>query len=369
MSKYKRRKSKSKQGIGKTLQPDRYLCEAEVVEGLESIARTEIKQVFRDEAILYPAPDVRPKPGIVRFNYNGKLESLTQLKTVIAVYLVGHFSVSRPRALLGHEHFHKLLRHISTARSLSPSGSYQSLYLNAAGSDSSIMKRIKNELAAHTGLSIAHENGDLLIRIRRPLYVEDGWETLVRLTPRPLATRPYRIHDMEGALNATVAHAMALLTSPDSDDLFLNIACGSGTLLIERLACGPSQRAIGCDINPEALHYAQINIGASGYGNNINLIQCDAYTLPMPAESVNMICADLPFGQLVGSHNENVTLYPRILEEAARIAKHRARFVLITHEIRLTEALLQQSAHWETEKVLPVTLSGLHPRIFILRRK
>ena len=35
----------------------------------------------------------------------------------------------------------------------------------------------------------------------------DGWETLVRTTPRPLATRYWRVCNYEAALNATVAHA------------------------------------------------------------------------------------------------------------------------------------------------------------------
>src|SRR5947208_2669780 len=78
--------------------------------------------------------------------------------------------------------------------------------------------------------------------------------------------------------------------------------------------------------------------------------------------------ADLPFGHLVGSHEENVALYPAILREAARVARREAPFVLITHEVRLTEALLAASPEWATDAMLRVTLGGLHPRIFVLRR-
>ena len=64
----------------------------------------------------------------------------------------------------------------------------------------------------------------------------------------------------------------------------------------------------------------------------------------------------------------NVALYPAILGEAARVAEPGARFALISHEIRLLESLLRDSAEWSTERVLRVSLGGLHPRIFLLRR-
>ena len=340
----------------------RYTCEAEIAEGLEDIARQEIA--------AFPGTDVTiTGSGWLRFGYDGPLAALAELKTSIAVYLIWHYPVPRPRALLGHEHFHNLLRQISTVRSLWPSGTFQTFSIGAAGSGSSVMTRLKNDIADHASLDLTEEDkGDLFIRLIRSREHNQGWDVLVRLTPRPLATRPYRVHNMEGALNATVAHAMALLTRPTADDIVLNIACGTGTLLIERLASGPARQAIGCDTSKTALGYARDNIATSDSAAAIQLIQCDARNLPLPSGYANVLCADLPFGQLVGAHADNITLYPHILEEAARVANHGARFALITHEIRLMEGLLAETSLWTTERVLPVTLSGLHPRIFLLRR-
>ncbi len=58
----------------------------------------------------------------------------------------------------------------------------------------------------------------------------------------------------------------------------------------------------------------------------------DATALQFPANTFNAICTDLPWGQLVGSHQHNADLYPRVLAEAARVAAPRARLVLLTHE-------------------------------------
>jgi tRNA (guanine6-N2)-methyltransferase len=158
------------------------------------------------------------------------------------------------------------------------------------------------------------------------------------------------------------------LTNPTPRDVFLNPACGSGALLIERLRCAPAQQTIGCDISPEALVCARANIKASGHSRQIELQAWDARALPLPSRSIDAICSDLPFGNLVGSHEANVALYPSILQEAARVAKPGARFVIISHEVRLMEKVLGRSTGWVAENVLPITLGGLHPRVFVLRK-
>jgi 23S rRNA G2445 N2-methylase RlmL len=219
---------------------------------------------------------------------------------------------------------------------------------------------------------VAIKEGDLQIRLRRASTGDAGWEVLVRLSPRPLTVRPWRACDMEGALNAAVAHAMALLTRPTPDDVFLNIACGSGTLLIERLACGPARRAIGCDTDAGALDCARANVAASGYSARIELHEWDAGALPLATGSVDALCADLPFGHLVGSHEQNKTLYPCLLRQAARVARRGARFSVITHEARLTRTLLaqpEQAAAWDVEETVRVGLGEVQPHLFVLLRR
>lgn len=339
----------------------RYLCEAEVAEGLEQVAADELlTQLGRQQQV------VLTRKGLIQFTYEGNLKSLLGLKTVIAVYLLHSFALPRPKALLGHQHFHTLLNLIRTALNLHKGETFHSLYIDAAGSDSSVMQRLKTELAAEVGLVPIGEKGDLLIRLRRSINGE-GWDALVRLSPRPLATRSWRVCNFEGALNATVAQAIVCFTQPQPDDLFLNLMCGSGTLLIERLSAGKSAQVIGFDSDTDALNCAQENLNASGH--KASLMQADARTIPLPDHSVTKLCADLPFGQLVGSHRENTVLYPAVLHEAARVAASGAIFVVITHEIRLMESVLRQEQLWETKGIYPVTLGGLHPRIYILHKR
>ena len=336
------------------------LYEAEVADGMAEVATEELKNMMGAQGTIYK----QHRSNEIRFAYTGDSQDLLGLQTVLAVYRVLRFPVPRPKALLGHQNFQHLLEQIQAVLQLHENR-YQSLFISAAGSESSVMARIKTELAQALGLSVAQDEGDLLLRIRPTLKASNSWDVLIRLSPRPLATRDWRVCNMEGALNASVANSMVRLTNPTLQDTFLNIACGSGTIMIERLKHLGAKQVIGCDIQPTALICAEENIRASGY-QNIQLLHSDGMNLPFVDNTVDALCADLPFGQLVGSHEENEWLYPAMLTEAARVARSQARFIIITHEVRLMENVLATLDCWQVKQVQMITLSGLHPRIFTL---
>lgn len=341
-----------------------FVCEAEVAEGVEAFAREELRDRYPRHARLEP----QQESGSIRFTYSGDLRLLPRLRTVEAVFLAQRFDVPRPRALMGDASFRLLVRQAQTVLDLY-SGQFKTLYLSAAGAHTPVMTRLKEDLARHTRLKVADEKGDLLIRVRPSK--DGGWETLIRLTPRPLVTREWRVCNYEASLNATVAHVMALMTQPTAQDVFVNLGCGSGTLLIERLSAKRAQRLIGIDNNPQQLVCAAANLEASDSRDGagaVQLVRADMTAAPLPTGCADAVCADLPFGQKVGSHKHNQTLYPRVLDEAARLVKPGGCMVLITHEIRLMEQLMAQAQPWRLEQQIRVTLRGLHPALYLLRR-
>jgi tRNA (guanine6-N2)-methyltransferase len=342
----------------------RFEYEADVLEGLERFAYSELTERLGKRVRVDPAT----RPGTLHFAYTGDLTRLLTMRSMLAIYLVVHFPIPRPRALLGHQHFEALVGAIDTVRALYPPEAYATMRLSAAGEDSSVLLRLKQELSLRTGLALADDEGDLLLRLRRATG-DDGWEMLIRISPRPLATRPWRVCNLPGSLNATLAACMIELTEPSADDVVLNMACGSGTLLIERLAFGRPRAAIGCDTDPAALDCARANLLAAGYEREVRLEQWDAGSTPLRDASVSMICADLPFGQLVGSHRENEQLYPRVFAEAARVAAPGARMVVLTHEVRLLEHVAEQyAAQWSVQEVLRVRSGGMTPRVVLFQR-
>jgi 23S rRNA G2445 N2-methylase RlmL len=359
MRKYTKKKIKRprRPAEGPTLQ-----IEALVAEGLEPFARQELRSFDRPLKLL---DEAEGEP--IRFAYSGGPRALFHLRTVTSLYLRHSYAVPRPRGLLGDENLRRLLDQVATVRAMHPPETFTTLFISAAGAETAVLQRLKEELANRTGLAIGEDDGDLLLRMRRSADGE-GWDVLARLTPRPLATRKWRVCNMQGALNGTVAYVMTLLTRPHPNDLFLNIGCGSGTILIERLFAGEVRRAIGCDTSEEALECARQNVAAAGMSERCELQSWDARALPLNDGSVGALCADLPFGHLVGSHNENVQLYPAMLDEAARVAQPRALGVFLTHELRLMERYLEGTHQWQLERQIKVGLGGLYPRIFVLRR-
>ena len=139
---------------------------------------------------------------------------------------------------------------------------------------------------------------------------------------------------------------------------------------------GGIQGAAGCDIDAAALACAQENLRASGLVDAVDLIRCDAGRVPLPAGWGTTVCADLPFGMLVGSHEKNTSLYPRVLTEAARLLASDGALVVITQEVRLFERIVaEQMGLWSTLRTIPIKLPAntrdgtIRPRIYVLNRK
>ena len=356
--------SKSAKNTGRHAHTPAAMICCEILPGLQPFAQEELTERFGKRIILL----AHDKPDAIYCTYSGDLHDLFSLRTVVSVYLMQQFAIPRPRALLGHEHYHRLLQAIADARSLHADNTFSGLRISAAGSDSSVFAALIDQLCRDTGLPYDDENGDLLLRVRPSALTEDGWEVLIRLTPRPLATRPWRVHNMPGALNATIAAAMIEMTNPRPTDRFLNMMCGSGTLLVERLLRCSATLAVGCDIDANALIGARLNLEAGNAADKALLCAWDATELPFVAGSFNVICADLPWGQLVGTHTDNAALYPKMLTEAARLATPAAYLILLTHEIALLERILPSFADvWKVQDVVRVLQGGLHPRVYVMR--
>jgi SAM-dependent methyltransferase len=311
--------------------------------------------------------------GAVPFEYDGPWPALLTLRTVVAVHAVVATGLPRPTALLGDGTFRQLTAAVGHMRSLFPSGAFRTYRLSAAGAESAAFQRVLSRLGAETGLRPAEDAGDVLLRFRRG--ADGRFELLARISPRPLAARAWRVCNRPGALNAAIASIMASLTQPAPTDVYVNLACGSGTLLIERARLGPAARLLGCDVAPDALECAGRNLAAAALpaaqGPAPELVDWDATALPLDAASVDALTVDLPFGQLVGSHADNATLYPALLTEAARVARPGARLVAITQQVRLFERSVSRD-QWEQDAVLRPTLSTggglIKPGIYVLRR-
>ena len=300
----------------------------------------------------------------LQVGFGGELTSLLSLRRVTAVYLVTRFDVPRPKALLGDQHFRRLLSSTEQVRLLHPKGAFSSFRFGAAGSESSVFQRLAEAISKATKLRFEPNEGELLLRVRPA--EKKGWEVLTRLTPRPLSARDWRVCNLPGGLNACLAVAMNDLVKPG--ERYLNAMCGSGTLLIEQALDGNPKQLVGIDLDKEALECARQNVSAAGLSNAVDLLQADTTALPFPDNSFDIVTADVPWGDAVGSHAANAALYPAFLSEMARVTTPHARLVVLTHDLKLFKEVLSKQNVWHVREEVRVFHGGHYPRMFLLTK-
>lgn len=339
------------------------LYEAEVLRGLSDVARTELGQIERLDVLA-------ATEEAVRFRYGAAAERLLRLRSVVAVYAVRRWDVPRPRGLLGHQQLTELTEWL---RGVVAAGGHTSFRISAAGKESEVMERLAAELAAGLGLPYQPEDGELLLRLRPAAVVQgaeagtesSGWEVMARLTTKPLSARDWRVCNREGGLNASIAYAALALAGLRAADRIFNPMCGSGTLLIERALMGPYEAMVGVDLEAAAVACAQANLKAAG--RRVEVAQVDALNTGLPPRSFDLIVADLPWGDDIGTHGGNAELYPAFLREMYRLCSKGGRLVVITHELRLFERVLQDSL-WQARELAQVYSGGHHPKIYLLTK-
>ena len=337
--------------------------EVETLPGLEVITQREIRQRLGKGARFIGDPNA----GRIPLRYAGGIRDFDSLATAVAVHLVLDFAIPRPKALLGQQHLARLLAACRAVIDAHPPGSFGAFRIGAAGSRSAVYQRLRREIGAATGLDASEDAAHLQIAVRRSL---EGWQVLIRATPMPLSARAWRVCDMPGALNAAIAAAMVSLLPARPTDRLLNLFCGSGTLLVERLLFAPAASATGVDISEDAHECAQANLRASR--RRAALIRADCAALPLPDASADAIMADLPYGMLQRG-GDLTALYRAALAEAGRVAAPGASLALITTRERVLLAALADARLWTPRRSLAVSVpyrnGYITPRIYVARRR
>ncbi|WP_456825710.1 methyltransferase [Cellulomonas sp. P5_E12] len=295
------------------------------------------------------------------------------LRTAVAAFLVLHFDVPRPKSLTSGDHLARIVDAVYVSLRAGGSSSFR---FEAAGSDSAVFERLAALLSEATGLRYDDREGELVVRVRRGVRPgpsgDPGWDVLVRLGSRPLSARRWRVTDYPGAVNATIAAAMVQLGSVDASDRVLNLMCGSGTLLVERLSAGPVTDAVGVDLSADALTASSENLTAATFSRDARLLRADC-TGPALVEAAgtgyDLLLADPPWGTLHGTHATNAEVHAGMLQAAYDAAAPGARFVVLTHEIKVMEQCLRDAdALWRVRSQTRVFAKGHHPRIYVLDR-
>ncbi len=228
-------------------------------------------------------------------------------------------------------------------------------------------RRVDFKHAVETGVL---EHGDHSWRLDEDNAEVEFWATMLRdefiftlrLSDDTMRFRDYKISHRPGSLRPSVAAALALVSNPSHDDVFLDPLCGTGTILIERAHCGRYAMLLGGDSDRDTLEAARENIGPRYKPIEIKL--WDATALRLDDASVDKIVTNLPWGIKHGSHGENRRLYPKLIAEFRRVLKPGGTMVLLSAEMRLMSELWTRS-HLRPSRILRVTVLGAPAAIYI----
>ncbi len=339
--------------------------------GLDAVVLAELRAVAPELRGIHPVPG---RDDSLAGDLAGSFAPLLRLRTAVAPFRVHSFPVARPKSLLSGEYLPQIAETMDVVRRLNPDPP-RSFRIDAAGRDSAVYARFADELVRLTGLRYEPETGSCLLRVRpnpSPNPDGTGWDVLVRLSTGPLSARAWRVADHPAGANATVAAAMARLTRPKPTDRVLNLMCGSGTLLIERLLAAPARSAVGVDIDPASIDYARANLRAAGLAADARLLTADI-TDPgwygSDSTRYDVVLADPPWGDKSGRRDDITRLHEVLLERASAVTAPGARLAILSPELGLMDDLLSQTADsWQLQSSTPVFHKGHHPRIYLLHK-
>ncbi len=345
-----------------------------------------------DELAALGATDLAPsgpdeRADAVAFAFGPDPAPLHRLRTVTSVQRSLDFDVPRPKALLGDAPARRLAAAIAAVVRDAPEP-FRAVRLEAAGSDTVVMRRLRAACAGAAGLPDDPVEGDLRIRVR-PAPHRRGWQVLTRLTPRPLSARAWRVANLPGGLNACVAAAAWRMLGHDRAQRVWNPMCGSGTLLIERAALGPIARLVGTDRDRAAVEAAAANVRAAGWtprrhdardvaggsgparsaAREVDLIHGDATAGPPPG-AFDLCVADPPWGDAVGDAVELEAAYEGLARAAAAAVVPGGRFLIVTHALRVWARVAERHRRsWRELRSVRVFHGGHRPALIVYERR
>lgn len=293
------------------------------------------------------------------------IDEIKGLRSVARVYIVRQDHRYHPSYISNHKSVLGDLIDIVTEKD----DGFKNFKITCAGSDSPEVRSISRYIQETYKLQEDDES-DLKIHI---INLNGGWEVGVQLTPRPLSVRDYKVLNMSGAMDPTVAYAVNSFCLLENAKSYLNVFSGSGTLLIEAAKCYPNLlKLVGFDDDKRHLSLSVQNIRKAGLIKKIAVKEGDIFDNPNYGK-FDAIASDLPFGMLI-SKNENLeALYGAFIGYCEAVLNPGGRLVAYTSEHKLLEEIIKKSNFKITKtlelKFITSVNAYLRPKIMVCEFK
>ncbi len=139
--------------------------------------------------------------------------------------------------------------------------------------------------------------------------------------------------------------------------------CGCGSLLFAREALGPCRVLVGVDRSGSAVESARMNARAGK--SKASFVTKDILRFEA-REGFDLILSNLPFGNRVGSHEDNGRLYDRFVRRLPDLLAPGGTAVLYTMEYKLLKACLDRTKGLTLRERKRTEAGGLLPWIFVV---
>ena len=141
--------------------------------------------------------------------------------------------------------------------------------------------------------------------------------------------------------------------------------CGCGSLLFAREKLGPCRVLMGVDKSGTAVESARVNARAGK--SKAAFVTKDILRFE-GREGFDLILSNLPFGNRVGSHEDNTRLYDRFVRRLPDLLSPGGVAVLYTMEYKLLKACLDRARGLTLRAQKRTEAGGLLPWIFVVDR-
>ncbi len=320
-----------------------------VLKDIKNIPELQIKYEGDEELYLEFIPDFK---------------KLLDLRSILNLYVVKQGNELNPYFISNHK---SLLGEVIDIVIKQPI-KFKTFKLSCAGSDSKEVKEIKRYIT-NTYKVTESEEADMDIFIGKSNNI---WELGVRATTRPLSLRDYKVENIKGGLNPTIAYAINSFCNLSSINSYLNIFSGSATLLIEAGLINKELKLQGLDIDGKTNSLAVKNIKKAGLIKLIQLKTADILEKPSLGR-FDVITSDLPFGMQISKGEDLEKLYRSFIEYSEESLQKNGTLITYTTGHELLSKIIQTSNFYIAEtlslKVSTVTGAYIYPKIFVCKTK
>ncbi len=329
------------------------------ITGLKKVVLKEISQ-FTDVRIVQEEEDS------VYLDFTQNIAKIAGLRSVLRAYIIAQNPRYTPRYISKHK---SILDSLVAMVVEGKKGEFKTFKIMCAGSDSPEVRSIAKYIQRTYRLTEKKE-ADAKIYIIKSNKI---WEVGVQITPRPLSLRDYKVRNMSGAMDPTIAYAVNSLCKLENADSYLNVFCGSATLLIEAGQCYQNlKQLIGFDNNKKHISLAIQNIKKAGLIKRIELKEKDIFDNP-DLGKFDIITSDLPFGMSISKNEDLEILYQCFVGYCQETLNYGGRLVVYTSEHEIFKRIISES-RFKIIKTLDlkfITSVGayLRPKIFVCRLK